>query len=121
MDVHEHDDARADGMPVGWRVSFPGPFRHHEVVVDGWSVPFMEALMGPDEDRVTLLLDRRYGVELSAEEAERLVPFIADAVAIALGYPSHPRGDVCPERLPHPRPVRTMNIARIEPDAQEAA
>jgi hypothetical protein len=83
-------------------------------------VPFLVAYADRD-DQITLLLDRRYGLDLSLQDAERVVPFIADAIAIALGYPSHPRGDIQHPREPHPRPVRMMDIARTEPGDEEAA
>ena len=93
-----------------FRVSFPGPFSHHDVVVDGWRVPFLQAHLTA-EDRVSLVIDRRLGTELSVEEAERVVPFIADAISVALGYGAHPRGDMpLPERTPHPRLRRIHEI-----------
>jgi hypothetical protein len=94
-----------------FRVDFPGPFDHHDVVVEGWRVPFLRAhLQG--EDRVLLVLDRRLGVELDTNEAERLVPFIADAIAVALGYGAHPRGDAERplQRAPYPRPERVVDV-----------
>lgn len=98
-------------MPGSFNVSFPGPFEHHDVVVEGWRVPYVQAhLRG--EDRVMLVLDRRLGVELSTDEAERIVPFIADAIAVAMGYGAHPRGDAQqrPERAPYPRPERVVDV-----------
>ena len=96
-----------------FRVAFPGPFEHHDVVVDGWRVPFVQAhLQG--EDRVTLVLDRRMGIDLSAAEAERIVPFLAVAISLALGYGAHPRGDNVRrplERAPFPRPERVVDVA----------
>ena len=98
------------------RVSFPGPFTHHDVVVEGWRVPFLQAeIIG--EDRVLLVLDRRLGVELSTEEAERVVPFLADAIAVASGFGAHPRGDTPTplERAPYPRPERVADLL-LDPD-----
>jgi hypothetical protein len=93
-----------------FRVTFPGPFQHHDVVVDGWRVPFLQAQMTA-EDRISLVIDRRLGTELSVEEAERFVPFLADAISVALGYGAHPRGDMpLPERTPHPSPRRVHEI-----------
>jgi hypothetical protein len=69
-------------------VSFPGPFSHHDVVND-WRVPFMTSHL-VREGRVTVVLHRRLGIELSTDEAERLLPFVADAIAVALGYGAHP-------------------------------
>ena len=97
----------------GFRVTFPGPFRHHDVVVEGWRVPFLEAHPS-DGGQVTLVLDRRLSLTLSAAEAERVVPFLADAVSVALGYGAHPRGDMpLPERTPYPSPRRVREIAAL--------
>ena len=92
-----------------FRVTFPGPFEHHDVVVDGWSVPLLQA-HPKGEDRVRLVLDGRRGVELSTGEAERLIPFVADAIAMALGYGAHPRRPMerLPERAPHMAPRRVV-------------
>jgi len=93
-----------------FRVTFPGPFQHHDVVVDGWRVPLLQAQM-VDEGRVSLVIDRRLSTELSVEEAERVVPFVADAISVALGYGAHPRGDMpLPERTPHPSPRRAHEV-----------
>jgi hypothetical protein len=87
------------------RVSFPGPFTHHDVVVDGWSVPFIKASLS-GEDRVRLILDERMGLDLNANEAERLIPFLADA---------HPRGDgpELPPRMPHNSPRRVVQVEAL--------
>ena len=109
MEAHEHF------MPDPFRVNFLGPFTHHKVVVDGWEVPLVEAeLQG--EDRVVLTLDRRYGVALNTDEAERIVPFLAQAIAVALGFPCHPRSDTEPplNQLPHHRPRRVWDVASVE-------
>jgi hypothetical protein len=92
-------------------VTFPGPFTHHDVVVNGWRVPFLQAQMR-GEDRVLLVIDRRLGAEFSIQEAERIVPFVADAMAVALGYGAHPDDDTPRplERSPFPRPERVVGI-----------
>lgn len=96
---------------TSFNVTFPGPFEHHDVVVEGWRVPFLQAHL-KGEDRVLITLDRRLGIELSAGEAERIVPFLADAIAVALGYGAHPRGDTSRplERAPYPRPERVVDV-----------
>ena len=97
-----------------FRVSFPGPFSQHEVVVDGWKVPFLHAHPGGEHDEnVTLVLDNRLAVTLTVEEAERVVPFLADAISVALGYTSHPNADAEQPlvRQPQPRPVRMTALA----------
>ena len=92
------------------RVSFPGPFSEHGVVVSGWSVPFLHAQVH-DGGMMTVVLDDRFGLELTVAEAERVVPFLADAIAIALGYDAHPSADDPPARSPHPKPQRVMSVA----------
>jgi hypothetical protein len=102
-----------------FRVNFPGPFEHHAVVVSGWRVPFLHAHPGGTNDEsVMLVLDDRIAVTVSVEEAERLVPFLADAIAVALGYTAHPRGDCEFPRKPQPRPVKMNGIGAVaEEDA----
>jgi hypothetical protein len=92
-------------------VSFPGPFSRHDVVVSGYSVPFLHA-QPDDGGNVMLVLDGRFGLELTLREAEFVVPFLADAIAIALGYPAHPSADdPAPlPRSPHPKPKRVVAI-----------
>ena len=98
----------------GFRVSFPGPFTQHEVVVDGWSVPFLHAHPGGEHDEhVMLVLDKRLAATFSVEEAERVVPFLADAIAIALGYTAHPRTADEPNWKPQPRPMRMNGIGAV--------
>ena len=97
-----------------FRVTFPGPFVHHDVVVDGWSVPFLKASL-QGESRVRLVLDDRMGIDLEAGEAERVLPFLADAIAVALGYGAHPRGDgpELPPKLPHRAPRRVVQAETL--------
>ncbi len=105
--MHEHECSDLPSL----RVSFPGPFTHHDVVVDGWRVPFLEAHITA-EDRVMLVLDRRLATELSIEEADRVLPFVADAIAVALGYGAHPNEDTPRplQRVPYPRIERVVDI-----------
>lgn len=105
VDRHECSD-----LP-SMAVTFPGPFEHHDVVVNGWRVPFLHAHM-KTEDRVLLVLDRRLGAEFSVEEAERVVPFLADAIAVAMGYGAHPDVDAPRplERAPYPRPDGIVSL-----------
>lgn len=97
-----------------FRVTFPGPVTEHAVAVENWTVPFLKAELG-DEDRLRLILDERFGLELSSEEAERLVPFLAHAIAVALGYGGHPSKDMdsLPERFPHAAPRRIVQVGPL--------
>jgi hypothetical protein len=100
--MNSPDDLNAlfSRMPSG--LEFVGPFARHEVILHGHLVPFLEAT--PTASGVHLNLDGRYGIDLSPEEADRVVPFIADCIAVALGYTGHPKPD-CPEPLlRHPFP-----------------
>ena len=107
-------DAHDCGELPAFRVNFPGPFTHHDVVVDGWSVPLVKASLNGEEG-IRLVLDERRVVDLSTADAERFVPFLADAIAVALGYGSHPREDArfLPERFPHAAPRRVMQVEAL--------
>ena len=50
-------------------------------------------------------------------EAERVVPFVADALAVAMGYGAHPDDDTPRPlpRAPYPRPERVVELF-AEPD-----
>ncbi len=67
-----------------------GPFQSHRVIVDGRRVPFLEALP-VNGGKISLLLDGRYGLDISVADADAFIPWIADAIAIAMGYTCHPR------------------------------
>ena len=105
--LDEHDD-----LPNPDRVSFPGPFAHHDVVVQGWTVPFMKASLR-GENQIRLILDDRKAVDLTTSEAENVLPFLADAIAVALGYGAHPTADMTelPPELAHRAPRRTARVA----------
>jgi hypothetical protein len=100
MTEHNH----AQSVEAGFPVSFPGPFHHHDVVVSGHQVPFLRATP-LDGGQVHLTLDRRLGLTLSADEAERVIPFLADAIAIFSIDPIasvtafHRRVIMCPEGI----------------------
>ena len=98
------DDPTIGALEHSFQVSFPGPFHHHDVVVNGHQVPFLRATP-LDGGEIHLNLDRRLGLTLSAQEAEKVIPFLADAIAVASGYTAHPdaEGDGPIERHPFPR------------------
>lgn len=80
-------------------VSYPDPFQHHDAVVHGHAVLFLTAIPR-DGGAVRLHLDRRFALDLSPAEAERVVPFLAQCMAVALGYTCHPSASV-----PEPPPI----------------
>ena len=41
---------------------------------------------GASDENIMLVIDNRLAMTVSVEEAERFVPFLADAIAVALGY-----------------------------------
>ena len=115
--MDEHGCPAMPSMAVG----FPGPFQRHAVTVNGWQVPLVDAHM-QGEDRVLLVLDERLGTEFSVEEAERVVPFLADAIAVALGYGCHPRrddDDALSAVLPHARPRRLTALTAATTEGGE--
>jgi hypothetical protein len=93
------DDDVFDAL-VASPVSFPGPFEHHDVVVNGYAVPFLRATP-LDGGTVRVHLDRRFALDLDAQEAERVIPFLAECFAVALGNTCHPCSEV-----PEPPPIR---------------
>jgi hypothetical protein len=94
-------------------VEYVGPFQSHRVVVDGWTVPFIAA--HPQQGgRILLSLDRRVGVDLDLATAELVLPFIANAIAIAAGYAGHPSEHGEPRSLGHAQP-RRLHQVEMEP------
>jgi hypothetical protein len=91
-------------------VSYVGPFEHHDVVVRGCAVPFLRATP-LDGGQVHLNLDRRLGLTLSAGEAERVIPFVADVIAVAMGYTCHPDAERDGPNRRHPFPRVTPLVA----------
>jgi hypothetical protein len=99
-------------------VTFVGPSNGRAVVVNGWQVPLLEAFP-QDAGRILLVVDGRLGAEFSVDEAERVIPFLANSIAVALGYPCHPSADAeAPlPKVPHARPRRITSLvgASTEP------
>lgn len=61
-------------------VEYVGPFELWEVVVNGHVVPFLTPTP-TDEGGVHLCLDRRLGLDLTEEEALKVLPFVGYATA----------------------------------------
>lgn len=98
-----------------------GPFHRRELVVEGWTVPFVEAIE-LDGGRIHFVVDHRFGYDVAAADFEQVAGLLADAVAIALGMPSHPRGDLTADERRHwfahlshgaLRPVRLIGITAV--------
>jgi hypothetical protein len=106
-EIDPMSDHECSNMPC-MAVTFPGPFKHHDVVVHGHAVPFLTAT--PKEDgSIALHLDRRFVVDLDPDEVERVVPFLADCMAVALGHSCHPCSEV-PEPPPRKAAVRVHSF-----------
>lgn len=71
------------------KVEYVGPFGYHDVVLNGRRLPHLEAIPIAG-GRVHLSVDRRFGLDLTVAEAERVVPFVAHCLAIGLGYVGFP-------------------------------
>jgi hypothetical protein len=82
-------------------VQIVGPFETHAVVVNGRKVPYLTAtpVVG---GRVCINLDDRFSLELSLQEMEQIVPFVAHCIAVASGFSGFPDS---PGASPLPRQV----------------
>lgn len=86
-------------------VEYVGPFESTVVVINGWRVPYLTATP-MNGGKIALTLDDRFAVDITVEEGERLLPFIADCIAVAAGFTAHP-GDGIDE------PIRSVPFARM--------
>jgi hypothetical protein len=74
-----------------------GPFETHWVLLEGRRVPFLQAAQA-DGGIIRLTLDERYDLDVAVADADRIIPFIADCIAVAMGYTCHPRASGEPVR-----------------------
>ncbi len=88
-----------------------GPFcdgDYYRLTVDGYEVPYLRAhLRKGTEDLWDILLDRRFGYELTDAELHKVLPLLANAMAIAAGYSCH--GEHC--RPTNPFQVRMIGVS----------
>jgi len=87
-------------------LAFIGPFERHEVVLNGRLVPHLSS--APIDNGVHLTLDDRLGIDLTHDEAERFIPFLADTIAVTLRFSCFPCDEV-------PEPPRTTPWGRMVP------
>jgi hypothetical protein len=103
-------------LPALSELEFIGPFRSHAVVLRGRRVPYLSATPQAG-GKVYLSLDDRIAIELTVSEAEHVVPFIADCIAVAMGYAAFPDGTT--DQL-LPRPVMpAMQPLSLVPDLDQ--
>lgn len=70
-------------MTTEWVGPFPEEIR---LVVDGYQVPHIAARK--NGDGWTLVLDGRYAIDVTEDEVERWLWWVANAMAVAAGYTS---------------------------------
>jgi hypothetical protein len=63
-----------------------GPFTHYDIVVDGRRIPMLRGIK--DGDKMTsLIVDGRFSTSVPNEHAYDVAWLLAQAIAIASGYP----------------------------------
>lgn len=82
-----------------WKTEIIGPvWPKYVLSVGGFRVPHLSISPPMDadknhapleNDRIFLVCDERTGVYTTREELDRWLPFIADCMAVAAGYPCH--------------------------------
>lgn len=89
-----------------------GPFlEEYQLEVDGFKVPYLTAHpTNPQMTKWDIVLDGRFGLDLDTEQLQDVIPFIANAMAVAAGYSSH--GENCQPL--NPFHVRMMRLDKIE-------
>jgi hypothetical protein len=90
-----------------------GPFESNRVVVGGRQVPYLDATL-MNGGIISLTLDNRFGLDLTVADAEQVIPFIADCIAVALGYTCHPRPGKEPVRSTPFQPQHGISHVRVE-------
>ncbi|MGH3257118.1 MAG: hypothetical protein ACRDOU_17270 [Streptosporangiaceae bacterium] len=96
-----------------------GPFTSHWVVVDGRQVPFLEAEPA-NGGIIRLTLDQRYALDVPVADADRIISFIADCIAVGLGYTCHPRHGMEPVRSTPFPPATCVDLLGAAGDGSPA-
>lgn len=63
-----------------------GPFTESRVVIEGRNIPYLTAKK-VGEDRVELIVDRRWSATFATADAYQVAWLMANAMAVASGYP----------------------------------
>ena len=77
-----------------------GPFERRQLVVDGWTVPFLD-VGEADGGRIHFVVDHRMGFSVGAADFEQVASLVANAIAVAIGMPCHPSSDASLEDREH--------------------
>lgn len=84
-----------------------GPFQGYRVVVEGRCIPGLTGFK--DGDKIALVVDGRFSVSLSDGDARNVAWLLANAIAVAQGYP-------CLSSETRERPFAPL-VMSIEPPA----
>lgn len=96
------------------RYEIIGPFDTYRVSVEGRRVPFLEGFP-MNGGKIGLVLDGRFSLDVSVADAETVIPFIAECIAVGMGYACHPHADEEPVRsTPFPR-QHCITSAQVRP------
>src|SRR5437868_6526506 len=95
------------------RYEITGPIDVRHVLVAGRQVPFLQAIPA-NGGVIHLILDERYALDVSVADAEAFIPWIADAIAVAMGYNCHPRAGTEPARSDPFTPVHMIDWVATE-------
>jgi hypothetical protein len=93
-------------------VQIIGPFKERTLVIDGWSVPLVTACE-VDGGRIEIVVDHRLSYTVSAGDFDQAARMLANGIAVALGLPSHPSGDLSADD--HDRLVRSVQHRALAP------
>ncbi|HET8627408.1 MAG TPA: hypothetical protein VFL91_08310 [Thermomicrobiales bacterium] len=102
---------------MSYGVGIIGPFvEEWRLTVDGYRVPYLTAYPGGAPDTWHLVLDGRFGVDVTDEEPRRWLWFVANAMAVAAGYSSF--GEHC--RPINPFTLRMSELGEAGPETNGA-
>lgn len=65
------------------------PRTERSVTIDGYECPYIEAHETADGRECNIMLDRRFGVTVKADDAQQVIWLLANALAIGEGFSCH--------------------------------
>lgn len=90
-----------------------GPFDTYRVVVGGRQVPYLDATP-MNGGIISLTLDNRFSLDVPVADAGHVIPFIADCIAVAMGYTCHPSTGEEPVRSTPFQPQHGVGHVQVE-------